>query len=56
MPPTIGIFITPGDTRAEFPQDLGWGNPNHRWQEYDVLTTDYAEFLMEEMLPLVGAS
>ncbi|MCF3650415.1 alpha/beta hydrolase [Synoicihabitans lomoniglobus] len=56
IPPTIGIFITPGDTREEFPQDLGWGNPNHRWQEYDVLTTDYARFIIEEMLPLVGES
>ena len=56
IPPTIGIFITPGDTREEFPKDLGWGNPNHRWQEYDVLTTDYARFLIEEMLPLVGES
>ncbi|WP_221029795.1 alpha/beta hydrolase [Actomonas aquatica] len=54
IPPTIGIFITPGDTRAEFPQDLGWGNPNHRWQEYDVLTADYGRFIIEEMLPLVG--
>ncbi len=54
IPPTIGIFITPGDTREEFPRDLGWGNPNHRWQEYDVLTTDSARFIIEEMLQLVG--
>lgn len=54
IPPTIGIFITPGNTSEHYPDDLGMRNPNHRWQEYDVLTTDYARMLIEEILPLVG--
>lgn len=55
IPPTIGIFITPGNTSAHYPDDLGMSNPNHRWQEYDVLTPDYARMLIEEILPMVGA-
>lgn len=54
IPPTIGIFITPGNTSEHYPDDLGSSNPNHRWQEYDVLTTDYARMLISEILPLVG--
>ena len=57
IPPTIGIFITPGNTTDEsrhYPDDLGSSNPNHRWQEYDVTTDAYARFLIEEMLPHVG--
>lgn len=54
IPPTIGIFITPGNRSEHYPDDLGMSNPNHRWQEYDVLTTDYARFLIEELLPHVG--
>lgn len=54
IPPTIGIFITPGNTSEHYPDDLGMSNPNHRWQEYDVLTTDYARMLIEEIMPRVG--
>jgi len=59
IPPTIGIFITPGNRTTEsrhYPDDLGMSNPNHRWPEYDVLTDDYARMLIEEILPLVGRS
>lgn len=59
IPPTIGIFITPGNRTTEslhYPDDLGMSNPNHRWQEYDVVTTDYARMLIEEILPEVGES
>ncbi len=59
IPPTIGIFITPGNLTTEsphYPDNLGMSNPNHRWQEYDVLTDDYARMVVEEMLPHVGRS
>ncbi|TPV57408.1 esterase family protein [Aestuariibacter sp. GS-14] len=53
MPVTIGLFITPGNMSPTYPDDLGWSNPNHRWQEYDVVNNTYARFLIEEMIPLL---
>ncbi len=55
IPVTIGIFITPGNTGDKYPDDLGMKNPNHRAQEYDALDDTYARFLIEELLPAVGA-
>jgi len=53
--PTLGIFITPGNTgAAHYPDNLGTGNPNHRAQEYDQLNDAYTRFLVEEMLPEVA--
>lgn len=52
MPVVIGIFINPGhrgDSKIESP----WRS-NNRSVEYDTLSDDYARFLLEEMLPLVG--
>lgn len=52
MPPVIGIFIDPGhkgDSKPEAP----WKN-NNRSFEYDTLSADYATFLVDEILPLVG--
>jgi len=55
IPPTIGIFITPGQRDAEhYPDNLGSRNPNNRAQEYDALSDTYARFLTEEMLPEVA--
>ena len=54
MPVTIGIFITPGNISASYPDDLGLDNPDHRAEEYDAMNDDYARFLIEEMLPAVG--
>ena len=55
--PTIGIFITPGNTGTEhYPDNLGTGNPNHRAPEYDALSDAYTRFLIEEMLPEVAKS
>lgn len=51
IPPTIGLFITPGHRGNEYPDTLGMGNPNHRAQEYDALSDDYTRFLIDEMLP-----
>lgn len=54
LPVTIGIFITPGNTSEHYPDNLGWGNPNNRAQEYDAMDDRYARFIIEEMLPEVG--
>jgi hypothetical protein len=54
MPVTIGIFITPGNLSATYPDNLGFSNPNHRKEEYDALNDTYARFLIDEMLPEVG--
>ena len=55
MPVTIGLFITPGHRAERYPDDLGMSNPDHRAQEYDALGDTYARFLIEEMLPAIGA-
>lgn len=54
IPVTIGIFITPGNLSEKYPDNLGWSNPDHRWQEYDVVSDAYARFLIEEMIPAVA--
>lgn len=51
LPPTLGLFITPGHRGAHYPQDLGMANPDHRAEEYDALNDHYGRFLIEEMLP-----
>ncbi|UNK56287.1 alpha/beta hydrolase-fold protein [Pseudoxanthomonas daejeonensis] len=55
IPVTIGLFITPGNRSAHYPDDLGMSNPDHRAEEYDALDDRYARILVEEMLPLLGA-
>lgn len=52
MPPVIGIFIDPGHTGDSKP-GVPWKN-NNRSFEYDTLSADYATFLIDEILPLVG--
>lgn len=54
IPPTIGLFVTPGNLSEYYPDNLGTSNPDHRWQEYDVLTDDYARMLLDELLPEVA--
>jgi enterochelin esterase family protein len=53
MPVTIGIFIQPGD----FPLKPGEKprKRRNRSLEYDTLSDAYARFLLEEILPKVGA-
>ncbi|HSG33182.1 MAG TPA: alpha/beta hydrolase-fold protein [Sphingomonadaceae bacterium] len=53
IPPTIGLFVTPGNLSQHFPE-LGWNNPDHRWQEYDELDDDYSRLIIGEMLPLIA--
>ena len=54
IPPTLGVFVTPGHLAARYPDDLGMSNPDHRRQEYDSLDDAYARFLTEELLPEVA--
>lgn len=54
IPPTIGVFVTPGQRGVRYPDDLGMSNPDHRAQEYDALDDTYARMLVDELLPLVG--
>lgn len=60
MPVTIGIFIQPGDfplKPGEKPRKRPDGRPApraNRSKEYDTLSTDYARFLLEEILPEVA--
>ena len=55
IPPTIGVFVTPGHRAAHYPDDLGMSNPDHRAQEYDALDDTYARMLVDELLPQVAA-
>jgi enterochelin esterase-like enzyme len=52
MPPVIGIFIDPGH-KGEADPKSPWKNSNRSF-EYDTLSADYATFLLDEILPLVG--
>lgn len=54
IPPTLGIFITPGNLSETYPDNLGMSNPDHRAQEYDALNDTYARFLIDELLPEVA--
>ncbi|HSC69328.1 MAG TPA: alpha/beta hydrolase-fold protein [Cellvibrio sp.] len=53
IPATIGLFITPGNTSATYPDNLGMSNPDHRAQEYDALNDSYARMLLDELLPQI---
>ena len=55
MPVTIGVFIDPGHKKEELPKESGWRpRPENRSFEYDTLSSDYAEFLLTEILPEVA--
>lgn len=51
IPPTIGLFVTPGNLSKHYPENLGMSNPNNRLEEYDVLDDNYSRLLIEELLP-----
>jgi sugar lactone lactonase YvrE/enterochelin esterase-like enzyme len=51
MPITIGVFITPGQVKAQN-SDLALNRFNRSF-EYDGLGDNYARFLLEELLPEV---
>lgn len=54
MPVTIGVFVNPGHRGKEFPENR-W-RANNRSFEYDSLGDQYARFVLEELLPAVGAN
>jgi hypothetical protein len=54
IPPTLGVFVTPGNLGDHYPGNLGMGNPDHRADEYDSLSDAYARFLTGELLPEVA--
>lgn len=55
MPVTIGIFIDPGHLKDELPPQPDWRpRPENRSFEYDTLSSQYAEFLLTEILPDVA--
>lgn len=53
IPVTIGIFINPGHEKAGEPD--GWRSRSNRSLEYDSLGSNYARFLIEELIPHVTA-
>lgn len=56
IPPTLGVFVTPGNLSESYPDNLGMSNPNHRREEYDDLDDDYARLILDELLPEVARS
>ncbi len=52
MPPTVAVFLDPGQDAAKPKPDSAWKNSN-RSLEYDSLGDRYARFLLEEILPAV---
>jgi len=54
IPVTIGIFIDPGHKKETLPEKPGWQpEPENRSFEYDTLSADYVNFLLDEILPEV---
>jgi enterochelin esterase family protein len=54
IPPTLGVFVTPGNMSERYPDTLGMSNPDHRAAEYDALDDTYVRMLTEELLPEVA--
>lgn len=51
IPITIGVFVDPGHKKEKLPPEPGWRpRPENRSREYDTLSSDYAEFLLTEIL------
>ncbi len=51
MPPTIAVFINPGNENSKPNQSKG--KPSNRSFEYDSLGDRYTQFLLEEIIPQV---
>ena len=56
IPPTVGVFVTPGHKADDYPATLGMSNPNNRSVEYDSLGDPYARFLLTDLLPEAAKS
>jgi len=60
IPPTLGIFVTPGHRDRQYPKDSGPEhadfNPNNRSAEYTTVSDAYSRMLIQELLPTVARS
>jgi enterochelin esterase family protein len=54
IPSTLGVFVTPGHRADHYPTNLEMNNPDHRVEEYDSLSNDYARMTLDELLPAVA--
>lgn len=54
IPQTLGVFVTPGNRSAHYPDTLGMQNPEHRVEEYDALSDAYARMTLDELLTAVA--
>jgi enterochelin esterase family protein len=52
MPVTLGVFVNPGHTGEQLPENP-WRSSNRSY-EYDLLSDEYARFLIDELLPEVA--
>lgn len=50
IPPVVGVFVDPG----QFPEVDAAKERNNRNAEYDAFDSRYADFLVDEVLPLAG--
>ncbi|MCP4604341.1 MAG: esterase family protein [Proteobacteria bacterium] len=53
IPPLIGLFINPGH-HSDGPSPENPWRASFRSYEYDMLSDEYARFLIEEMIPEIG--
>ena len=53
VPVMVAIFVNPGHRGTNAPNPANWGPRNNRSLEYDGLGSDYARFLLDELLPFV---
>jgi enterochelin esterase-like enzyme len=54
MPVTVGLFVDPGHLQPELPPKPNWEpKAQNRSVEYDTLSSDYADFIVSELLPEV---
>ncbi len=51
IPPTVGLFIGPGEQGPGIPI---WGGSDNRSIEYDTVDPTYANFMVDELLPVVA--
>lgn len=51
MPVTIGLFINPGNTTKDYPENIF--SSSNRSDEYDELSDRYVNFLTQELIPFL---
>ncbi len=54
IPAALGVFVTPGNRSARYPDTLGMQNPDHRVEEYDAVSDAYSRMTLDELLPAVA--